>query len=46
MIKEKKARIIDNSFTFIDHDLFNRTYKIMGNCIGPVLYVYDIIYNK
>jgi len=46
MVAQKKVRIKGKSFTFIDDETNNKTYKIMGNCIGPVLYVYDVIDKK
>lgn len=43
MLESGTARLDGKSFTLIDNPERKKTYRIMGNCIGPVLYVRDIL---
>lgn len=43
MIRAKEAFIEGKSFTYINHREEGKRYRIMGNCIGPVIYVRDIL---
>lgn len=42
-IKEDQAFIEGKRFTYIDHPEVGKRYRLMGNCIGPVIYVRDIL---
>lgn len=43
MITSGQARLEGKSFTIIDDTKNKKSYRIMGNCIGPVIYVRDIL---
>lgn len=42
MIASGQARLEGKSFTYIDDTKNKKSYRIMGNCIGPVIYIRDI----
>ncbi len=43
MLDDGNAYLEGKSFTFVKNIKDNLLYKIMGNCIGPVIYVRDIL---
>jgi len=43
MIKNQQAMLESNRFTVIKDSKNKKVYRIMGNCIGPILYVKEIL---
>lgn len=42
-IKKNLAYLEGKNFTYIIDKTAQKTYKIMGNCTGPIIYVRDIL---
>jgi hypothetical protein len=43
LLKEKLAYLDGKNFTYILDQNNNIKYRIMGNCMGPIIYVRDIL---
>lgn len=43
MLGEGSVYLEGKSFTYIKHPQKGKLYRLMGNCIGPIVYVRDIL---